>query len=141
MIFTNDGLLWLEKETGYVYMQNDLSNFNDVLNKKYCLGVVGVEEGYEIRGIGDFTGTGIEGVVMKGPAFGDASVSLNYGLPIWGREYDGSTFNGWLGALVNTWQPGKPLKGNPFNLHLADMAKKANSTLVQFSLPVKNLLM
>ena len=112
----NDGLLWLEKETGYVYMQNDLSNFNDVLNKKYCLGVVGVEEGYEIRGIGDFTGTGIEGVVMKGPAFGDASVSLNYGLPIWGREYDGSTFNGWLGALVNTWQPGKPLKGNPFNL-------------------------
>ena len=110
----NDGLLWLEKETGYVYMQNDLSNFNEVLYKTNCLGIVG--EGYEIRGIGDFTGTGIEGVVMKGPAFGDASVSLNYGLPIWGRENDGSTFNGWLGALVNTWQPGAPLKGSPFNL-------------------------
>ena len=110
----NDGLLWIEKDTGYVYMQNDLTSFNEVANKTNCLGVVG--EGYEIRGVGDFTGTGIDGVVMKGPAFGDASISLNYGLPIWGREADGTTFNGWLGALVNTWQPGEALEGNTSNL-------------------------
>ncbi len=109
-----DGLLWQEKESGYVYMQNNLTSFDEVNNKQYCLGVVG--EGYEILAVGDFTGTGIHGVLMQGPAFGDASVSLNYGLPIWGRETDGTTFNGWLGALVNTWQPGDALKGDTSDL-------------------------
>ena len=109
-----DGLLWVEKETGYVYVQNDLTNFNEVNNKSNCLGVLG--EGYNILGTGDFTGTGISGVVMQGPAFGDESISLNYGLPIWGREADGTTFAGWLGALVNTWQPDDALKGDTSDL-------------------------
>ncbi len=105
-----DGLLWLEKDTGYVYIQTDLTNFNEVINKTNCLGVVG--EGYTILSVGDFSGTGIDGALLQGPAFGDASISLNYGLPIWGRENDGTTFNGWLGALVNTWQEGDALKGD-----------------------------
>ena len=109
-----DGLLWIEKDTGYVYVQNDLTNFDEVKNKANCLGVLG--EGYHILNTGDFTGTGISGVVMQGPAFGDASISLNYGLPIWGREADGTTFAGWLGALVNTWQPGDTLKGDTSDL-------------------------
>ena len=106
----SDGLLWLEKATGYVYIQNDLTTFNEITNKTNCLGCVG--EGYNILSTGDFTGTGLAGVIMQSPAFGDESVSLNYGLPVWGREADGTTFAGWLGALVNTWQPGQALKGN-----------------------------
>ena len=109
-----DGLLWQERDTGYVYMQNDLSDFDELINKTNCLGVVG--PGYQILAVGDFTGTGIAGALLQGPAFGDASVSLNYGLPIWGREADGTTFNGWLGALVNTWQPGDALKGDTADL-------------------------
>ena len=109
-----DGLLWCEKDIGYVYMHNDLSSFTELTNKTNCLGVIGKD--YSILGTGDFTGTGISGALLQGPAFGDASISLNYGLPIWGREADGSTFNGWLGALVNTWQPGDPLKGNTNDL-------------------------
>ena len=109
-----DGLLWIEKDTGYVYVQNDLTNFDEIKNKANCLGVLG--EGYHILGTGDFTGTGISGVLMQGPAFGDESISLNYGLPIWGREADGTTFAGWLGALVNTWQPGDALKGDTSDL-------------------------
>ena len=107
----SDGLLWMEKASGNVYIQNDLDSFDEITNKTNCLGCAG--EGYTILSTGDFTGTGIAGVVMQGPAFGDESISLNYGLPIWGRETDGSTFPGWLGALVNTWQPGQTLKGNP----------------------------
>ncbi len=109
-----DGLLWIEKNTGYVYIQNDLTNFDEVNNMSNCLGILG--DGYEILSTGDFTGTGIDGVIMQGPAFGDASVSLNYGLPIWGREADGTTFAGWLGALVNTWQPDDALKGDTSDL-------------------------
>ena len=89
-------------------------NFDEVNNKTHCLGILG--DGYTILGTGDFTGTGIDGALMQGPAFGDASVSLNYGLPIWGREADGTTFSGWLGALVNTWQPGDALEGNTSDL-------------------------
>ncbi len=106
----NDGMLWLENATGYVYMQNNALNFNEINNKSNCLGVLG--DGYTILGTGDFTGTGMDGLIMQGPAFGDASVSLNYGLPVWGREADGTTFAGWLGALVNTWQEGDALKGD-----------------------------
>ena len=109
-----DGLLWVEKETGYVYVQNDLTNFDEVNNMSNCLGILDAD--YEILSTGDFTGTGISGVVMQGPAFGDESISLNYGLPIWGREADGTTFAGWLGALVNTWQPGDALKGDTSDL-------------------------
>jgi hypothetical protein len=109
-----DGLLWIEKETGHVYAQNNLTNFDELNNKSNYLGTLA--EGYSILGTGDFTGTGFDSVLMQGPAFGNTSVSLNYGLPIWGREANGSTFVGWLGALVNTWQPGETLKGNTADL-------------------------
>ena len=105
-----DGLLWMEKSTGYVCIQSDLSNFDEVINKTNCLGVVGKD--YKVLASGDFSGTGIDGALLLGPAFGDDSVSLNYGLPVWAREADGTTFNGWLGALVNTWQEGDALKGD-----------------------------
>ncbi len=124
----NDDLLWKQKSEykhSYVYVQSDLSSFDaidvfetgkDIVNgqQESCLGVL--DENYKILGIGDFTGTGIDGIIMQGPEFGDASISLNYGLPIWGREADGTTFVGWLGALVNTWQPGNTLKGDKSNL-------------------------
>ena len=110
----SDGLLWQEKATGHIYMQNNLANFNEITNRSNFLGTL--TDDYKYLGIGDFTGTGMDGIVMQGPAFGNSSVSLNYGLPIWGREANGTVFNGWLGALVNTWQPGQALKGNTANL-------------------------
>lgn len=109
-----DGLLWRSRTDNSVYMQNDLTSFNELGKAQNRLGVL--EEGYEIRGTGDFSGSGIDGVVMKGPAFGDASISLNYGLPVWARDENGNTFNGWLGALVNTWKPGDALKGDKTDL-------------------------
>lgn len=109
----SDGLLWQEKATGNVYVQNDMTSFDEITGKKNLLGIIG--SGYEILYSGDFSGVGMDGVLMRGPATGEAGVSLNYGLPVWGREADGSTFNGWLGALVNTWQPGEALKGDTAN--------------------------
>ena len=95
-----DGLLWLEKATGNVYMQNDLSGMAEVIDKKNRLGTV--TDGYTVKAAGDFLGTGLDGALMLSPAFGDSS-STNYGLAVWGREPDGTTPPGWLGALVNTW--------------------------------------
>ena len=95
-----DGLLWLEKATGNVYMQNDLSGMAEVIDKKNRLGTVA--DGYTVKAAGDFLGTGLDGALMLSPAFGDSS-STNYGLAVWGRETDGATPIGWLGALVNTW--------------------------------------
>ena len=112
-----DGLLWLEKATGNVYMQNDLSSMAEVANKSNLLGIAG--DGYEVRAAGDFFGTGFDGALLLGPAFGDSSVSLNYGLATWTREQDGSTTPGWLGALVNTWEESgslNSLKGDFQNL-------------------------
>ena len=95
-----DGLLWLEKATGNVYMQNDLSGMAEVIDKKNRLGTVA--DGYTVKAAGDFLGTGLDGALMLSPASGDSS-STNYGLAVWGRETDGATPIGWLGALVNTW--------------------------------------
>ena len=100
-----DGLLWLEKVTGNVYMQDDLSSMAEVTNKSKLLGVAG--GGYEVQAAGDFFGTGFDGALLLGPAFGNES--LNYGLATWSREQDGSTTPGWLGALVNTWEESGPL--------------------------------
>ena len=107
-----DGLLWLQTDTGSVYMQDDVSNFNTIT--AFRLGILG--EGYDIRGTGDFSGSGIDGVVMRGPEFGDPSISENHGLLVWARDNYGHTFNGWLGALVNTWKPGEALKGDTSDL-------------------------
>ena len=112
-----DGLLWLEKATGNVYIQNDLSSMAEVTNKSNLLGVAG--DGYEVRAVGDFFGTGFDGALLLSPAFGDSTVSLNYGLATWSREQDGSTTPGWLGALVNTWEESgalNVLKGDFQNL-------------------------
>ena len=112
-----DGLLWLEKATGNVYMQDDLSSMAEVTNKSKLLGIAG--DGYEVQAAGDFFGTGFDGALLLGPAYGDSSVSLNYGLATWAREQDGATTPGWLGALVNTWEETgglNTLKGNYQNL-------------------------
>ena len=112
-----DGLLWLEKATGNVYMQDDLSSMAEVTNKSNLLGVAG--GGYEVQAAGDFFGTGFDGALLLGPAFGDSTVSLNYGLDVWAREQDGKMQPGHLGALVNTWEESGPLnslKGDFQNL-------------------------
>ena len=112
-----DGLLWLEKATGNVYMQDDLSSMAEVTNKSKLLGIAG--DGYEVQAAGDFFGTGFDGALLLSPAFGDSTVSLNYGLATWSREQDGSTTPGWLGALVNTWEESgalNSLKGDFQNL-------------------------
>ena len=103
-------LIWEEKSSGDVYIQNDLSSFEDVNHKSTLLGTLA--DGYEIFGVGDFAGTGTDGVVMTTPAFGDAEISTNYGLAVWGTDSEGNRFDGWLGALVNTWEPGTALKGD-----------------------------
>ena len=72
--------------------------------------------GYSFYGGGSFDGkAGTNDILMKGPAFGDPTLSLNYGLPVW--VYDGGVkqYDGWLGALVNTWQSGDPLRGDTSN--------------------------
>ena len=108
-----DGLLWQEAATGELYVQNDLTRFDEISCKTDRLGIIG--KGYEVIGAGDFSGTGFDGILMKGPAFGDPGVSQNYGLPVWARGTDGSIYNGWLGALSNTWESGKTLAGDPSN--------------------------
>ena len=117
--FNGDGvnqLLWRENATGAVYYTQSMYDvFLPEHSDLYCLGVI--VEGYEFKAAGDFTGNGMSGVLLQGPAFGDSSISLNYGLSVWARNDDGSTFTGWLGALVNTWQPGEQLKGD-----LSDLA-------------------
>ena len=98
-------------------MQNDLTNLAEVTGRKNLLGIV--EDGYAIGAAGDFFGPGFDGALLLGPAFGDSSVSLNYGLATWAREQDGATTPGWLGALVNTWDETgglNTLKGNYQNL-------------------------
>ena len=102
-----DGLLWLEKATGNVYMQDDLSSMAEVTNKSNCLGTA--SDGYEVQAAGDFFGTGFDGALLLGPAVGNSTVSLNYGLDVWAREQDGEMRPGHLGALVNTWEESGPL--------------------------------
>ena len=130
-----DGLLWLEKATGNVYMQDDLSSMAEVTNKSKLLGVAG--GGYEVQAAGDFFGTGFDGALLLGPAFGDSSVSLNYGLATWSREQDGSTTPGWLGALVNTWEESGPLnslKGDFQNLTGDERNKVINANNYRYEL-------
>ena len=130
-----DGLLWLEKATGNVYMQNDLSSMAEVTNKSNLLGVAG--GGYEVRAVGDFFGTGFAGALLLSPAFGDSTVSLNYGLATWSREQDGSTTPGWLGALVNTWEESgalNVLKGDFQNLTGDERNKVINANNYRYEL-------
>ena len=130
-----DGLLWLEKATGNVYMQNDLSSMAEVTNKSNCLGIAG--DGYEVRAAGDFFGTGFDGALLLSPAFGDSTVSLNYGLATWSREQDGSTTPGWLGALVNTWEESgalNSLKGDFQNLTGDERNKVINANNYRYEL-------
>ena len=130
-----DGLLWLEKATGNVYMQNDLSSMAEVTNKSNCLGTAG--GGYEVRAAGDFFGTGFDGALLLSPAFGDSTVSQNYGLATWSREQDGSTTPGWLGALVNTWEESgalNSLKGDFQNLTGDERNKVINANNYRYEL-------
>ena len=130
-----DGLLWLEKATGNVYMQDDLSSMAEVTNKSNCLGTAG--GGYEVQAAGDFFGTGFDGALLLGPAFGDSTVSLNYGLDVWARELDGKMQPGHLGALVNTWEESGPLnslKGDFQNLTGDERNKVINANNYRYEL-------
>ena len=130
-----DGLLWLEKATGNVYMQDDLSSMAEVTNKSNLLGVAG--GGYEVQTAGDFFGTGFDGALLLGPAFGDSTVSLNYGLDVWAREQDGKMQPGHLGALVNTWEESGPLnslKGDFQNLTGDERNKVINANNYRYEL-------
>ena len=130
-----DGLLWLEKATGNVYMQDDLSSMAEVTNKSNCLGTAG--DGYEVQAAGDFFGTGFDGALLLGPAFGDSTVSLNYGLDVWAREQDGKMQPGHLGALVNTWEESGPLnslKGDFQNLTGEERNKVINANNYRYEL-------
>ena len=130
-----DGLLWLEKATGNVYMQDDLSSMTEVTNKSKLLGVAG--GGYEVQAAGDFFGTGFDGALLLGPAFGDSTVSLNYGLDVWAREQDGKMQPGHLGALVNTWEESGPLnslKGDFQNLTGDERNKVINANNYRYEL-------
>ena len=130
-----DGLLWLEKATGNVYMQDDLSSMTEVTNKSKLLGVAG--GGYEVQAAGDFFGTGFDGALLFGPALGDSTVSLNYGLDVWAREQDGKMQPGHLGALVNTWEESGPLnslKGDFQNLTGDERNKVINANNYRYEL-------
>ena len=130
-----DGLLWLEKATGNVYMQDDLSSMAEVTNKSNCLGTAG--DGYEVQAAGDFFGTGFDGALLLGPAFGDSTVSLNYGLDVWAREQNGDMREGHLGALVNTWEESGPLnslKGDFQNLTGDERNKVINANNYRYEL-------
>ena len=130
-----DGLLWLEKATGNVYMQDDLSSMAEVTNKSNLLGVAG--GGYEVQAAGDFFGTGFDGALLLGPALGDSTVSLNYGLDVWAREQDGKMQPGHLGALVNTWEESGPLnslKGDFQNLTGDERNKVINANNYRYEL-------
>ena len=130
-----DGLLWLEKATGNVYMQDDLSSMAEVTTKSKLLGVAG--GGYEVQAAGDFFGTGFDGALLLGPALGDSTVSLNYGLAVWAREQDGKMQPGHLGALVNTWEESGPLnslKGDFQNLTGDERNKVINANNYRYEL-------
>ena len=114
--FDGDGLLeivFVNKPTGNVYIADDLSGgiTEEKLLGSTCVGLMG--EGYSLLGAGNFDGkSGENDILLLSPVFGDASVSLNYGLPIWAFDGGVKEYDGWLGALVNTWQTGGALKGN-----------------------------
>lgn len=110
----NDGLLWFEKATGDTYIQNDLSSFSEVTDKVNYFGTI--ENGYQNIAAGDFTGSGLSGLLVKGPITADSPDYISHDLVVWGTDADGAVFNnGSLGKLVNTWQDGKALAGDPSN--------------------------
>lgn len=130
-----DGILWMENATGNIYVHNDLTTVDEVVGKKNLLGTVA--DGYEVRAAGDFFGTGFDGALLLSPAFGDSTVSLNYGLATWSREQDGSTTPGWLGALVNTWEESgalNSLKGDFQNLTGDERNKVINANNYRYEL-------
>lgn len=130
-----DGILWMENATGNIYVHNDLTTVDEVVGKKNLLGTVA--DGYEVRAAGDFFGTGFDGALLLSPAFGDSTVSLNYGLATWSREQDGSTTPGWLGALVNTWEESgalNVLKGDFQNLTGDERNKVINANNYRYEL-------
>jgi|GEM_PF-7066430 len=102
--------------SGNVFLADDPGGgiWDDKLTGGPCPGLLGT--GYSFYGGGSFDGkSGTNDILMKGPAFGDPSVSLNYGLPVWVFDNGVKQYDGWLGALVNTWQSGDPLRGDTSN--------------------------
>ena len=112
-----DELAFKETVTGNVFLADDPASgiSENKLATGVCLGLLG--QGYSFYGGGSFDGkSGQNDVLMKGPAFGDPTLSLNYGLPVWVFDNGVKQYDGWLGALVNTWQAGDPLRGDTSDL-------------------------
>ena len=65
-------------------------------------------------------------------------MSINYGLAVWAREADGSTTNGWLGALVSTWDDAvdgmNTLKGDYQSLSGDDRNQVINANNYRYEL-------
>ncbi|MBQ7694613.1 MAG: hypothetical protein IJT50_05765 [Lentisphaeria bacterium] len=102
--------------SGNVFLADDPGGgiWDDKLTGGPCPGLLGT--GYSFYGGGSFDGkSGTNDILMKGPAFGDPTLSLNYGLPVWVFDNGVKQYDGWLGALVNTWQSGDPLRGDTSN--------------------------
>lgn len=94
----SDSLLWLEKATGNVYVQNDLSSFDEVIDKTNFLGTVG--EGSELLCAGDFIADAPAAAIIRKPVADGV-----YDLAVLGAEERK------LVTLVDTWQPGEALNG------------------------------
>ena len=59
---------------------------------------------------------------------------MNYGLPVWVYDGQEKQYDGWLGALVNTWQEGDSLKGDTNDL--ADINAKRIADWQTDNLPI-----
>lgn len=109
----SDSLLWKEHATGNIYLQNDLSSFNDITNKTNYLGVISRES--EILYTGDFDDAGFAaGIVIKEPVSVRAE-NLYQTLSVCGWTTDGALITRELATLVSTWKSGDALKAPDTN--------------------------
>lgn len=109
-----DGLLWLNKTTNAVFVQNDLTSFAELEDDANCFG--GITDKFKFAGSGDFNGNGTGVLLQQVVPYGDPEISRNYGLAVWTRDENGNKVDGWVGALVNTWEEGDALKGDTTDL-------------------------
>ena len=109
-----DGLLWLNKTTNNIFIQNDMTSFADLEDEANCFG--GITEDFKFAAAGDFTGNGTGVLLQQITPYGDPEISKNYGLAVWTWDENGDKANGWVGALVNTWEEGDALKGDTTDL-------------------------
>lgn len=103
-----DGLLWQERSTGDVYVQNDLTSFDEVINKTNCLGTL--EKGDQVAAAGNFAGAAGDGLLIL-ESVDDSTTRLT----VLETAGDGTQIEGELGIICNTWQIGDELQGDTGN--------------------------